>query len=222
MWLFLVVVLAVIVLINRQLIQKMVGMTTDQMSPFKTSCAWMTQSNLNHWLGDMNQHFRKLFSDRRLWVTFTGPEVTLTCPPQEMKALQCAAGGNVNVEMNAAPGVDLTVLLNNMRAEYEDLAEQNRRDAEAWFQEKVRRWGPPAHPALPIATRWGQTLVNPVVPGLPECHPAAADLQRRGRCHLGQDRADGNEAHLADPGDWAPVSPGDGRLDRRSAWILWF
>ncbi|XP_060059522.1 keratin, type I cytoskeletal 28 isoform X1 [Erinaceus europaeus] len=55
---------------------------------------------------------------------------------EEMKALQCVAGGNVNVEMNAAPGVDLTVLLNNMRAEYEDLAEQNRRDAEAWFNEK--------------------------------------------------------------------------------------
>ncbi|XP_040353405.1 keratin, type I cytoskeletal 10 isoform X1 [Herpailurus yagouaroundi] len=55
---------------------------------------------------------------------------------EEMQALQCAAGGNVNVEMNAAPGVDLTVLLNNMRAEYEDLAEQNRRDAEAWFNEK--------------------------------------------------------------------------------------
>ncbi|KAM9596240.1 keratin, type I cytoskeletal 25 [Trichechus inunguis] len=55
---------------------------------------------------------------------------------EEMKVLQCAAGGNVNVEMNAAPGVDLTVLLNNMRAEYEDLAEKNRRDAEAWFNEK--------------------------------------------------------------------------------------
>ncbi|XP_037664673.1 keratin, type I cytoskeletal 27-like [Choloepus didactylus] len=55
---------------------------------------------------------------------------------EEMKALQCAAGGNVNVEMNAAPGVDLTVLLNNMRAEYEGLAEQNRRNAETWFNEK--------------------------------------------------------------------------------------
>lgn len=64
-----------------------------------------------------------------------------------MQALQCAAGGNVNVEMNAAPGVDLTVLLNNMRAEYEALAEQNRRDAEAWFNEKVRA----VHPALPTA-----------------------------------------------------------------------
>ncbi|XP_006833734.1 PREDICTED: keratin, type I cytoskeletal 26 [Chrysochloris asiatica] len=55
---------------------------------------------------------------------------------EEMKVLQCTAGGNVNVEMNAAPGVDLTVLLDNMRAEYEDLAEQNRKDAEVWFNEK--------------------------------------------------------------------------------------
>ncbi|XP_033618929.1 keratin, type I cytoskeletal 26 isoform X1 [Fukomys damarensis] len=57
---------------------------------------------------------------------------------EETKALQCASGGNVNVEVNAAPGVDLTALLNNMRAEYEDLAEQNRRDAEACFHEKVQ------------------------------------------------------------------------------------
>lgn len=42
------------------------------------------------------------------------------------------------MEMNAAPGVDLTAMLNNMRAEYEDLAEQNRKDAEASFKEKVR------------------------------------------------------------------------------------
>ncbi|XP_058418022.1 keratin, type I cytoskeletal 26-like [Diceros bicornis minor] len=55
---------------------------------------------------------------------------------EEKKILQCAGGGNVNVEMNAAPGVDLTVLLNNMRAEYEDLAQQNHKDAEAWFNQK--------------------------------------------------------------------------------------
>lgn len=57
-----------------------------------------------------------------------------------MEVLQCTAGGNVNVEMNATPGVDLTVLLNNMRAEYEDLAEQNCKDAEAWFNERVGLW----------------------------------------------------------------------------------
>ncbi|XP_015351327.1 keratin, type I cytoskeletal 26 [Marmota marmota marmota] len=55
---------------------------------------------------------------------------------EEMGVLQHASGGNVNVEVNAAPGVDLTVMLNNMRAEYEELAEQNRKDIEAWFNEK--------------------------------------------------------------------------------------
>lgn len=57
-----------------------------------------------------------------------------------MEVLQCTAGGNVNVEMNATPGVDLTLLLNNMRAEYEALAEQNCKDAEAWFNERVGLW----------------------------------------------------------------------------------
>lgn len=39
--------------------------------------------------------------------------------------------------MDAAPGVDLTRLLNDMRSQYEAIAEQNRKDAEAWFIEKV-------------------------------------------------------------------------------------
>ena len=39
--------------------------------------------------------------------------------------------------MDAAPGVDLTSVLNDMRGQYEAIAEQNREDAEAWFIEKV-------------------------------------------------------------------------------------
>lgn len=39
--------------------------------------------------------------------------------------------------MDAAPGVDLTKILNEMRAQYEAMADQNRKDAEAWFLEKV-------------------------------------------------------------------------------------
>ena len=54
-----------------------------------------------------------------------------------MRDLQNVSTGDVNVEMNAAPGVDLTELLNNKRSQYEQLAEKNRRDAEAWFNEKV-------------------------------------------------------------------------------------
>ncbi|XP_021484655.1 keratin, type I cytoskeletal 10 isoform X1 [Meriones unguiculatus] len=57
---------------------------------------------------------------------------------EEMRDLQNVSTGDVNVEMNAAPGVDLTQLLNNMRNQYEQLAEKNRKDAEAWFNEKSR------------------------------------------------------------------------------------
>ncbi|KAF7472428.1 keratin, type I cytoskeletal 12 [Marmota monax] len=56
----------------------------------------------------------------------------------EEELLSCRAGGpgEVSVEMDAAPGVDLTRLLNDMRTQYESMAEQNRKDAEAWFLEK--------------------------------------------------------------------------------------
>uniref|UniRef100_A0A8C8S6V8 Keratin 24 n=1 Tax=Pelusios castaneus TaxID=367368 RepID=A0A8C8S6V8_9SAUR len=49
---------------------------------------------------------------------------------EEIKCFQHASAGDVNVEINAAPGVDLTKLLNDMRMQYESLAEQNRREAE--------------------------------------------------------------------------------------------
>lgn len=45
---------------------------------------------------------------------------------------------DVNVEMNAAPGVDLSKLVNDMRVQYEEIAEQNRQKAAEWFHEKVR------------------------------------------------------------------------------------
>nr|XP_056720782.1 keratin, type I cytoskeletal 24-like [Euleptes europaea] len=52
---------------------------------------------------------------------------------EEINLLKSSCTGDVTVEMNAAPGIDLTKLLNDMRAQYEDLADQNRRDAEEQF-----------------------------------------------------------------------------------------
>ncbi|XP_067397376.1 keratin, type I cytoskeletal 24-like isoform X2 [Emydura macquarii macquarii] len=52
---------------------------------------------------------------------------------EERKSFQHGSTGDVNVEINAAPGVDLTKLLNDMRMQYESLAEQNRREAEEQF-----------------------------------------------------------------------------------------
>ncbi|XP_038182199.1 keratin, type I cytoskeletal 10 [Arvicola amphibius] len=57
---------------------------------------------------------------------------------EEMRDLQNVTTGDVNVEMNAAPGVDLTQMLDNMRSQYEQLAEKNRKDVEAWFNEKSK------------------------------------------------------------------------------------
>ncbi|XP_040262418.1 keratin, type I cytoskeletal 47 kDa-like [Bufo bufo] len=55
---------------------------------------------------------------------------------EELKIAKSSSAGQVNVEMDAAPGVDLTKLLNDMRADYETLVEKNRKDAEAWFNQK--------------------------------------------------------------------------------------
>ncbi|XP_059005424.1 keratin, type I cytoskeletal 16 [Mustela lutreola] len=56
---------------------------------------------------------------------------------EEMLALRGQTGGDVSVEMDAAPSVDLSRILNEMRDQYEQMAEKNRRDAEAWFLSKT-------------------------------------------------------------------------------------
>ncbi|KFO10156.1 Keratin, type I cytoskeletal 15 [Balearica regulorum gibbericeps] len=52
---------------------------------------------------------------------------------EEMKEYSNQLSGTVNVEVDAAPGIDLTRILSEMREQYEALAEKNRKDAEAWF-----------------------------------------------------------------------------------------
>lgn len=52
---------------------------------------------------------------------------------EEMKALRGQTGGHVNVEMDAAPAIDLTKILSDMRDQYESLAEKNRKEVEAWY-----------------------------------------------------------------------------------------
>ncbi|XP_052612912.1 keratin, type I cytoskeletal 42 [Peromyscus californicus insignis] len=56
---------------------------------------------------------------------------------EEMNALRGQVGGDVSVEMDAAPGVDLSRILNEMRDQYEKMAEKNRKDAEDWFFTKT-------------------------------------------------------------------------------------
>ncbi|XP_040294394.1 keratin, type I cytoskeletal 10-like [Bufo bufo] len=54
----------------------------------------------------------------------------------EVQSNQGTTVGQVNVEMDAAPGKDLTKILNDMRSQYEALAEKNRKDAEDLFNQQ--------------------------------------------------------------------------------------
>ncbi|XP_061447123.1 keratin, type I cytoskeletal 14-like [Rhineura floridana] len=56
---------------------------------------------------------------------------------EEMNLFRSQTGGEITVEMDAAPGVDLTKVLAEMREQYETLAEKNRKDAEQWFFSKT-------------------------------------------------------------------------------------
>ncbi|KAM6312375.1 keratin, type I cytoskeletal 19-like [Podargus strigoides] len=56
---------------------------------------------------------------------------------EEMRQLQSQSGGNVSVEVNAAPGEDLTKRLNDLRSEYEQIIEKNRREVEQWYEVKI-------------------------------------------------------------------------------------
>ncbi|XP_020641181.2 keratin, type I cytoskeletal 19 [Pogona vitticeps] len=56
---------------------------------------------------------------------------------EEMSSLTGQLTGSVNVEVDSAPGIDLTKILADMRDQYELLAEKNRKDAEAWFTTKT-------------------------------------------------------------------------------------
>ncbi|XP_005394459.2 PREDICTED: keratin, type I cuticular Ha6 [Chinchilla lanigera] len=52
---------------------------------------------------------------------------------EEVNALRSQLGDRLNVEVDAAPPVDLNKVLEDMRCQYEALVENNRRDVETWF-----------------------------------------------------------------------------------------
>ncbi|XP_069337508.1 keratin, type I cuticular Ha3-I [Eulemur rufifrons] len=52
---------------------------------------------------------------------------------QEVNTLRCQIGDRLNVEVDAAPTVDLNQVLNETRSQYEALVETNRREVEEWF-----------------------------------------------------------------------------------------
>ncbi|CAO2645296.1 Keratin, type I cuticular Ha6 [Lemmus lemmus] len=56
---------------------------------------------------------------------------------EEVNSLRCQLGDRLNVEVDAAPPVDLNRVLDEMRCQYETLVENNRRDAEDWYDTQM-------------------------------------------------------------------------------------
>lgn len=81
-------------------------------------------------------------------------------PFQEVSALRCQLGDRLNIEVDAAPPVDLNRMLEEMRCQYETVVETNRRDVEAWFNMQVGLSQVAGLPGCP----WEGTPASPVSP----------------------------------------------------------
>ncbi|NXS65290.1 K1C20 protein, partial [Pandion haliaetus] len=58
---------------------------------------------------------------------------------EDVDRLRKQVGGSVNVEVDAAPSTDLATIMENMRQQYEEMAEKNRQEAKERFEKQTEK-----------------------------------------------------------------------------------
>ncbi|NXN39008.1 K1C20 protein, partial [Rhinoptilus africanus] len=56
---------------------------------------------------------------------------------EDVDRMRKQVGGSVNVEVDAAPSIDLATIMENMRKQYEEMAEKNRQEAKEQFEKQT-------------------------------------------------------------------------------------
>ncbi|KGL96570.1 Keratin, type I cytoskeletal 42, partial [Charadrius vociferus] len=57
---------------------------------------------------------------------------------EDVDRLRKQVGGSVNVELDAAPSIDLATIMENMRKQYEEMAEKHRQEAKEQFEKQTK------------------------------------------------------------------------------------